>query len=85
MTRDPFMAWRSISQSGAIILSAMHYGISWPVHKKVIVYGREQSIDYLFIISRRRRRPGDGRYCSAPRLYVCPSVRPSVCPSVRHV
>ena len=29
-------------------------------------------------ISRRRRRPGYGRYCNAPRL----SVRPSVCPSV---
>ena len=27
VTRDPYMAWRSISQSGAIILSAMHYGI----------------------------------------------------------
>ena len=27
VTRDPYMAWRSISQSGVIILSAMHYGI----------------------------------------------------------
>ena len=25
--RDTYMAWRSISQSGVIILSAMHYGI----------------------------------------------------------
>ena len=33
------------------------------------------------IISRRRRRPGDGRYCNAPRPSVCLSVRPSVCPS----
>ena len=24
-------------------------------------------VDHLFIISRRRRRPGDGRYCNAPR------------------
>ena len=31
------------------------------------------------VISRRRRRPGDGRYCNAP---VCPSVRLSVRPSV---
>ena len=35
----------------------------------------------ILIISRRRRRPGDGRYCNAPRLSVCPSV----CLSVRHV
>ena len=34
-----------------------------------------------FIISRRRRRSGDGRYCNAPR----PSVHLSVRPSVRHV
>ena len=27
VTRDPHMAWHRISQSGAIILSAMHYGI----------------------------------------------------------
>ena len=32
-------------------------------------------------ISRRRRRPGDGRYCNAPH----PSVRLSVRLSVRHV
>ena len=37
------------------------------------------------IISRRRRRPGDGRYCNAPpppRPSVRPSVRLSVCLSV---
>ena len=44
-------------------------------------------INIHFVISRRRRRPGDGRYCNAPRLSVRPSVRLSVrlsvCPSVR--
>ena len=37
---------------------------------------------FPLVISRRRRRPGDGRYCNAPvRLSVCPSVHLSVCPS----
>ena len=36
------------------------------------------NVFFVFFISRRRRRPGDGRYCNAPR----PSVRPSVCLSV---
>ena len=33
-------------------------------------------VDNIFI-SRRRRRPGDGRYCNAPRPSVRLSVRPS--------
>ena len=47
MTRDPYMAWRSISQSGVIILSAnaLWHLVTGP--KKVIVHGREKSIDYL--------------------------------------
>ena len=45
-----------------------------------------QVICWSLIISRRRRRPGDGRYCNGPhlsiRLSVCTTVRPSVRPSV---
>ena len=43
VTRDPYLAWRSISQSGVIILSAMH--ALWDLvtsPKKVIVHGREK-------------------------------------------
>ena len=43
VTRDPYMAWCSISQSGVIILSAMHYvGFSDRSEKS-----NSASIDYL--------------------------------------
>ena len=38
------------------------------------MYNKGKQLKTIFI-SRRRRRPGDVRYCNAPR----PSIRPSVC------
>ena len=37
------------------------------------IYEIIRAIRKFFIISRRRRRPGDGRYCNAPRPSICQS------------
>ena len=62
-----------------------HFFAKWPP-PAILDDQKSLSIEFLaisdqyatFIISRRRRRPGDGRYCNAPRPSVCPSVRLSV-------
>ena len=55
------------------------------IHVSQKKLGRRGTLDPTgqLVISRRRRRPGDGRYCNAPRSSVCPSVRLSVRLSVR--